>query len=53
MPTNVAIDSESDALLNDLAARSGKTKSEIIREVLKKLSGNKGRVPPSPHPTTW
>lgn len=39
MPTNIAIDSESDALLNDLAARSGKTRTQIVREALERLSG--------------
>ena len=51
MPTNVTIDSESDALLNDLAARSGKTRLEIIREALKRLSDEQepGSAEPTPY----
>ena len=51
MPTNIAIDSESDALLNDLAARSGKTRTQIVREALERLSGEQrlNLVEPTPY----
>ena len=50
MSTQVAIDSESDALLDDLAARSGKTRTQIVREALERLVGQEAANPGEPNP---
>ncbi|MBA3563718.1 MAG: ribbon-helix-helix protein, CopG family [Gammaproteobacteria bacterium] len=38
MPTSVRLDPETEALLKRLARRRGRTKSEVIREALRRLS---------------
>ena len=38
MPTSVRLDPETEALLGKLARTSGRTKSEIIREALHRMS---------------
>lgn len=39
MPTSVRLDPETEALLKRLARSSGRTKSEVIREALHRMSG--------------
>ena len=38
MPTSVRLDPETEALLRRLARRSGRTKSEIIRDALQRMA---------------
>jgi len=38
MPTSVRLDPETEALLRKLARTSGRTKSEVIREALHRMS---------------
>jgi len=50
MSTTVRIDTESDALLRRLAVRSGRSKSDILREALMRFSekqadSNLGKAP--------
>lgn len=40
MPTSVRLDTETEALLRSLAQRSGRTKSDILREALARLAAD-------------
>jgi predicted DNA-binding protein len=40
MPTSVRLDPETEALLKLLARRSGRTKSEVIRDALHRMAEN-------------
>lgn len=44
MPTSVRLDTKTEALIDRLAKRRGETKSEIIREALKRLAKQEGAL---------
>jgi len=44
MPTSVRLDPETEALLRRLARRSGRSKSEVIREALHRLAAERDEV---------
>ncbi len=49
MPISVRLDPKTESLVNRLASRTGRTKSEIIREALRALSRAEGEARTSPY----
>ena len=51
MPTTVRLDPETEALVNRVAKKTGRTKSQVIRDAIKALatSANTGRAPKGPY----
>ncbi len=47
MPTSVRLDPETEALLKKLTRTSGRTKSEVIREALHRMSEEAGANQPA------
>lgn len=50
MPMSVRLDSKTESLVNRLARKTGRTKSEIIREALARLADEEGERHPGRSP---
>ncbi|MFQ6023918.1 MAG: ribbon-helix-helix protein, CopG family [Acidiferrobacterales bacterium] len=50
MPTSVRLDPETEALLRRLARRSGRTKSDMLREALLRLAEEEDTAARAGHP---